>query len=50
MKRLVCLFRGHRRIRVITDIHLDEMTIYDLRGTIKGSKVYCYRCGRTLPP
>lgn len=47
MRWLVCLLTGHRWIRTITDIHLDEVSFADIRGTITGQRTDCARCHRT---
>ena len=48
--RLWCLVVGHRRIRTITGVRLDEITWLGLAGTITGQRFDCTRCGaRNLP-
>lgn len=47
MKWLVCLLTGHRWIRTITDIHLDELSFLGITGTITGQRADCARCHRT---
>jgi hypothetical protein len=49
-RRLVCLVAGHRTIRTITGVRIDETSWFGINGVVTGQKFDCLRCGaRNLP-